>query len=209
MQATQPTTPIASPEVRTPDAQRLAFQHAQMVSGDIVNRLAVLPFAVETHEDFPSGWRIHLKFRSSQTAGLLDFARLVGVPVTEAVTEFGTHVECLTRMGDVELRASALLSHDEADALKEQSPTVCLIDGQGGLLSWPTSPDAESAPVPLGESPVAQDQADQVERYDQSLTRYVASLGGSVVGHVPAAETDDGPSTISFAPVSPAAGGEQ
>lgn len=196
-QVTQPTTPTASPEARTPDPQRLAFQHAHMVTGDIVNRLAVQPFAVEIQEDFPSGWRIHLKFRSSQTDGLLDFARLVTVPVTTAVTEFGAHVECLARLEDVELRASALLSHDEADALTKQTPTVHLDDEGGDRLTWPAAQSGESTP--------SQDQPDP---YDQSMDRYAASLGGSVVARVPAVQADD-PRTIAFAPVtSPAAGGE-
>lgn len=183
-QATQPTTPTAPVEAREPAPQRLAFQHAHMVTGDIVNRLAVQPFAVEIQEDFPSGWRIHLKFRSAQTAGLLDFARMLTAPVTTAVTQFGVHVECLARLGDVELRASALLSHEEASAFNEQAPSVHLGDQRhGDQLAWPAEP---GAPVPLGESPVAQDEPDP---YDQSMTRYAASLGGSVAAQAPAADT--------------------
>ncbi|MDX3162383.1 hypothetical protein PV516_01030 [Streptomyces scabiei] len=208
-QATQSAVPAAPVEGRDSDPQRLAFQHAHMVTGDIVGRLAVQPFAVEIQEDFPSGWRIHLKFRSAQTAGLLDFARMLTAPVTTAVTQFGVHVECLARLGDVELRASALLSHEEATALNEQAPTVHL-GGQedGDQLTWPAEPSADAAPVPLGESPASQDEPDP---YDQSMDRYAASLGGNVGAQTPAVEAPaaDDPSTIAFARVAPAAGGDR
>ncbi|MDX2696235.1 hypothetical protein [Streptomyces ipomoeae] len=185
-QATEPTTTAAPAEVRTPDPQRLAFQHTHMVSGDIVHRLAVQPFAVEIEEDFPSGWRVHLKFRSHQTAGLLDFARLVSVPVTHAVTEFGMHVECLARIGDVELRASALLSQAAAAALTKQSPTVHLSDQEGDRLTWPTEQP--------GDAPQTQ---------EPGPTTVVP------LNQVTAESADAEPDTISFAPAAPHAGGDR
>jgi hypothetical protein len=61
--------------------------------------------------------------------------------------------------------------------------------------------------MPLGESPLAE-AADAA--YDQSLNRYVASLGGSVVALVPAVEATDDPSTISLTAVTvDTTGGEQ
>lgn len=194
-QATQPTMPTAPVEAREPDPQRLAFQHAHMVTGDIVNRLAVQPFAVETEQDFPSGWRSHLKFRSDNAAGLLDFARMVKAPVTTAVTQFGVHVECLARLDKVELRASALLSHEEASALSAQVPAARLRDQED-----------DNQPASSGRSG---GQAG-TDPYALSMDRYAASLGGSVVAQVPAVQTDPDPSTISLSAVTPdTTGGEQ
>lgn len=184
-QVTHSTRPPTAPEAH--DSQGTAFQHAHQLTGQLVAKLAVLPFAVEVQEDFPSGWRVHLKFRHDSLTGLQDTARLTGAPVTSATTEFGMHVECLARIQDVEIRASIMLSGAEAEALEEAPPTEA---DPAETVEDPTDPahvpdavvSVRPAPdvVPLGLA--AQEQADP---YDQSLTRYVASLGGSTASTAP------------------------
>jgi hypothetical protein len=144
-QATQVTAPAASTPPRTG-----TFQHAHAIAGDIVTQLAQLPFAVEVEEDWPSGWRVHLKFREQRAAGLFAFASFVDVPVTRAQTTFGVHLDAIVRFETVEVRASALVSPAQAAELTGQA------------VSEPT-PDASTSsvqqPVPLGDSVLARVQA--------------------------------------------------
>lgn len=102
------------------------FAHAHRVAGLVVAELGVdqLPFAVELDEDFPSGWRVHLKFRQSRAQGLLAFAALLDVPVTRAVVEYGIHLEVLVRVEDVEVRGSALVSPDTVAQLTGEPTPV-------------------------------------------------------------------------------------
>ncbi|MGW3410302.1 hypothetical protein [Streptomyces sp. NPDC000888] len=110
-QATQTTAP-------TPTAQESStFEDAQAVIPLVVLPLQERPFAVETDEDWPAGYRVHLKFRETRAAGLLEFAALLDVPVTRADTAFGTHLDAITRVRGIEVRASALVSSWEADRL--------------------------------------------------------------------------------------------
>ncbi|WP_327403875.1 hypothetical protein OG194_29840 [Streptomyces sp. NBC_01288] len=139
MEQATATTTTAPPRTDT-------FAHAHAVAGIVVAELGAdqLPFALELEEDFPSGWRIHLKFRQSRAEGLLAFASLVDVPVTRAFVEYGVHFEVLVRIKDVEVRGSALVSPDVAARL-EGEPTP--VDPM---------PEPEAAPpVPLGASVVA------------------------------------------------------
>lgn len=144
-QATQTTTPTA-PVQRTD-----AFAHAHTVAGAVMAQLSsqVLPFAVEIGEDFPSGWRVHLKFRETRAAGLLGLAALVDVPVNRAVTTFGIHLDVFARIEGIEVRGSAIVSpRAEAELLGEPVP-----------IEPPPSAAAEEMPavqpVPLGGSVLA------------------------------------------------------
>jgi hypothetical protein len=143
-QATEAPTPTASqPRTGT-------FDHAHTVAGAIVARLEQKPFAVEIEEDFPSGWRVHLKFRESRAAGLLDFAALVDVPVTRATTEFGIHLDAFARVDHVEVRGSAIVSPDTAAQLEGQ-PTP--VGPQPSAVA--EEPSAAAHPVPLGAGVLA------------------------------------------------------
>ncbi len=115
-QATEPTAPAAheTPAPGTEDE----FQKAHRIAGDLVARLTQRPFAVEVEEDWPAGHRAHLKFRESRSRGLLEYAAIVGVGVTSAETPFGVHLDAYTRIEDVEVRASALVSPAEAAKLE-------------------------------------------------------------------------------------------
>ncbi|MEV1063434.1 hypothetical protein [Streptomyces sp. NPDC050263] len=132
-----------APTTTTP--RRGEFQHANSVAGSIVSSLEQQPFAVEIEEDFPSGWRVHLKFRESRAAGLFEFAALVDVPVTRAETTFGVHLDAVARVETIEVRGSALVSQARAAELE-------------GLPAPLPTPDASPAaqPVPLGASVLAQ-----------------------------------------------------
>jgi hypothetical protein len=113
----------------------------------------------------------------------------------------GVFAETRPRVDGVQILAWAILNPDEAAAAEQ------LLAVDRATPPAPAEPDADAAPVPPGESPVAQGKPDP---YDQSMDRYAASLGGSVVTQAPAVEAPaaDDPSTIVFAPVAPAAGGE-
>ncbi|MFF6985650.1 hypothetical protein [Streptomyces sp. NPDC010273] len=147
--ATTTTTP--------PRTNTNSFAHAHAVAGFVVAELGnELPFAVELDEDFPAGWRAHLKFRQSRARGLLSFAALVDVPVTRAIVQYGIHLEVLVRIEDVEVRGSALVSPEtEAELEGEATSAEPAPDAD---------PDAEAEdeaglesvqPVPLGSSVLA------------------------------------------------------
>ncbi len=119
------------------------FAHAHHVAGLVVAELGVdqLPFAVELEEDFPAGWRIHLKFRETRARGLLAFASAFDVPITRADTAFGIHLDAFMRVEDVEVRGSALVSPDTAARLTGEPTPVR------------PAPEVKAVqPVPLGDS---------------------------------------------------------
>lgn len=137
-----------------PEPQQATFQHATAVICQIVPLLDLerRPFSVEIEEDWPSGWRVHLKFRETRAAGLLEFAALLDVPVTNATTAFGVHLDAITRIETVEVRASALVSPSEAARL----------EGEGAPAPTPQASASEQAivrPVPLGSSVLATQSA--------------------------------------------------
>lgn len=132
-----------------PEPQQATFQHATAVICQIVPLLdrERQPFAVEIEEDWPSGWRVHLKFRETRAVGLLEFAALLDVPVTNATTAFGVHLDAIARIETVEVRASALVSPSEAARLEVASPAP--------TPQAPAHAQATARPVPLGSSVLA------------------------------------------------------
>ncbi|MEU1496108.1 hypothetical protein [Streptomyces sp. NPDC005732] len=130
------------------DTPRDAFQHAHAVVGAIIPLLDQRPFAVEIEEDWPAGFRVHLKFRETRAVGLLEFATLVDVPVTRAETAFGIHLDAIARIENVEVRGSAIVSSTEA----------ALLEGASAPESTALTPDA-TAPAQaatLGSSVLAE-----------------------------------------------------
>lgn len=146
MEQATATTTTAPPRTDTE-----TFAHAHTVAGGVVAELGMdqMPFAVELEEDFPAGWRVHLKFRPSKARGLLALAVLVDVPVTRAVLEYGIHLEALARIEDVEVRGSVLVSPDMAARLEGEPTPVA-----PALV--PEAVPAAEPPVPLGDSVLAQ-----------------------------------------------------
>ncbi|MCX4974275.1 hypothetical protein [Streptomyces sp. NBC_00620] len=139
-QATQTTAPAPTAQEPRPPT----FDDAHAVVPLVVNPLEQQPFAVETEEDWPSGYRVHLKFRETRGAGLLEFAALVDVPVTRADTAFGTHLDAITRVRGIEVRGSALVRPWEADRLLG-TPTP---EPMRSALA--AADQAAAQPVPLG-----------------------------------------------------------
>ncbi|MEU9149159.1 hypothetical protein AB0D59_01060 [Streptomyces sp. NPDC048417] len=135
-QAIEPFTDIAPP--------RDAFDHALAVAGAVVAPLGTdqRPFALEIEEDFPKGYRAHLKFRETRGEGLLAFAALADVPVTRADTAFGVFLDAIARIEGIEVRGSAMVSPSQAARL----------EGQRAPLP---EPPATVAPVALGASVLA------------------------------------------------------
>lgn len=144
-QATQTTAPAPTAQEPRPPT----FDDAHAVVPLVVTPLEQQPFAVETEEDWPSGYRVHLKFRETRGAGLLEFAALVDVPVTRADTAFGTHLDAITRVRGIEVRGSALVSPWEADRLLG-TPTP---EPMRSALA--AADQAAAQPVPLGTSTLA------------------------------------------------------
>ncbi|MBE4790965.1 hypothetical protein [Streptomyces caniscabiei] len=193
-QATQPTTPAAPSEVRESD--REAYRRASALKDRIVEQLATLPRSAAVVGEL-QGFSVRLNFGTNDSSGVLQFAKVAGIEAISAQERSGTWLEARTRIDDIPVCAEVLMSNEACDAFETPETLAAPVTEQ--LLEADPSPTGPP-PVPLGESPVADDAG---AAYDQSVSRYVASLGGSVVALVPAVEataTDD-PSTISFAPV--------
>ncbi|MDX5569355.1 hypothetical protein PYK79_47270 [Streptomyces sp. ID05-04B] len=124
--ATQATTLTASTQTTEP-VPLGSFEHAAAIAVNTFLPLEEKPFAVEITEDFPSGWRIHFKYRDSRVRGLFEFAAAVDVPVTRATTAFGVHFDAIARHEGLELHASALTSLFEAQALDDEIALVAAV----------------------------------------------------------------------------------
>lgn len=167
--ATQPATPTASTQTTEP-VPLGSFEHATAVASRTFLPLEEKPFAVEITEDFPSGWRIHFKYRDSRVRGLFEFAAAVDVPVTRATTAFGVHFDAIARHEGLELHGSALTSLYQAQALDDEiaaaaapAPAVQPVAlGASVLAQVP----AVTPVVPVGVEPPAEDEddADDVPR---------------------------------------------
>lgn len=118
-QATQASTPTAAPAADS-------FEHALAVVATVMASLTpdLRPFAVEVEEDFPAGYRVHLKYRAEGGAGLYELAAVLDVPVTRADTAFGVHLDVIARVRGIEVRGSALISVTQAAVLEGQSPPI-------------------------------------------------------------------------------------
>ncbi|EYT83980.1 hypothetical protein CF54_04205 [Streptomyces sp. Tu 6176] len=110
-QPTQPTTPPAD-----------SYAHALAVTATVLADLdpSAQPFAIEIGEDFPSGYRVHLKYRTDSGAGLCELAAVLDAAVTRADIEAGVHLEAIARVQGIEVRGSALLSLDQVAVLEGQ-----------------------------------------------------------------------------------------
>lgn len=137
-------TATAATASTTLPTDRASYQRAAALATRLVERLAVLPRAVETHADF-TGHSIRLHFGTGITAGrgVLEVARIADAEADrdEASSCAGDWVECRTVIEGVPVVARALLTKADADTLLEQTPA-------------PAAPAAQ--PVRLGASPVAQ-----------------------------------------------------
>jgi hypothetical protein len=200
VQATQPTTLTAPAEARDPEPPGATLAQAHALVGRLIAQLNTLPRDIDMKREIGGEYSVHVMW-SGDVSGVSALAAWTGIPWELVPSEFSVGVYAETRpvIDGVRVWAWTLLTPDEA------------ADAEQLLAASRTTTPTEAAdaePVPLGESPVAQDPADA---YDQSMSRYVASLGGSVVAQVPAVEASavDDPSTIAFAPARPNTGGEQ
>lgn len=202
-QATQPPTPAAPAEARDPELPGATLLQAHAVAGHIITHLAsTLPRDIDIKREFDGEYAVQF-FWSSDISGVIAIAAWADKPwhMTPTASGDGVYAETRLVIEGVNVWAWTLLSKDEAVAAEQllTAPRITPTPGPDA--------DADAAPVPLAESPVAEDSG---AAYDQSLNRYVASLGGSVVALVPAVEADADPGTISFAAVTAdTTGGEQ
>lgn len=200
-QATQPPTPAASAETGDPEPPGATLRQAHAVAGHIITHLAsTLPRDIDIKREFEGEYAVQF-FWSSDISGVIAIAAWADKPWHMTPTKSGDGVYAETRLviEGVNVWAWTLLSKDEAVAA-EQLLTASRMT--------PAAAEPDAAPVPLAESPVAEEPG---AAYDQSLSRYVASLGGSVVALVPAVEAPAAdPSTISLAAITAdTTGGEQ
>ena len=202
-QATQPTTPTAPSEVKESD--REAYRRASALKDRIVEQLATLPRSAAVVGEL-HGFSVRLNFGTNDSSGVLQFAKVAGIEAISAQERSGTWLEARTRIDGIPVCAEVLLSNEACGAF--ETPETLAVPAVEQLLE--ADPAAAESPVPLGQSPAAEDPS---AAYDQSLNRYVASLGGSVVALVPAVQANPeavGPGTISFAAVTAdTTGGEQ
>jgi hypothetical protein len=193
-QATQSPTPTAPPEAIEPPPQGPTLQQAHALVGRIIEQLTTLPRDIDIKREIGGEYSVHVMW-SSDVSGVCALAAWTNAPWELVSSEFNAGVYAETRpvIDGVEVWAWTLLTKDEAAGAEQ------LLAASQTTPPAEAASDAEPAPAPvsLGESPVAQGQVDP---YDESLNRYVASLGGSVVAQVPAVEasTTDGPKTLSF-----------
>ncbi|MDX3634282.1 hypothetical protein PV728_29275 [Streptomyces europaeiscabiei] len=204
-QATQPAPTAAPVEAREPELAPATILDAHAVAGCIITQLATFPRDIDIKREFGGEYSVQI-FWSSDVSGVAAFAQWAKVPWHMTPSKHGdaVYAEARSVISNVDVWAWTLLTKEEAVAAEQ------LLTAPRITPTPETCPDAEPTPVPLGESPVAEDPA---AAYDRSLNRYVASLGGSVVALVPAVDTPtatDDPSTISFAQVTAdTTGGEQ
>ncbi|MFM9595701.1 hypothetical protein ACKI1J_24425 [Streptomyces scabiei] len=194
MQATQPTTLPAPGEAeeRVPAGATLLEAHA--VASRIITQLATFPRDIDIKREFGGEYSVQI-YWSSDYSCVAAFAAWADQPWHMTPTESGeaVYAEARAIVDNVAVWAWTLLTREEA-ATAEQLLTAPRVAATAPACDAEPAP----APVPLGESPVAQAQPDP---YDQSMDRYAASLGGSVVAVVPAVKAaagDDG-DTVSLA----------
>ena len=200
-QATQPTEPTAPPEARGLESDRAAYKRAWALADSIVDRLTTLPRSSAVVADL-TGFQVRLNFGTNDPSGVVEFAALADTKAVRDQLGSGLWLEARSIIDDIPVCAEVLLSLEVAAVFETDT-----MPGPAPQDTAPTEPTPVPVPVSLSDSPVAQDQADL---YDQSLNRYVASLGGSTAAQATTDEAgDDDPHTISFAPVTPAAGGGQ
>jgi hypothetical protein len=194
-QATQPATPTAPVEVREPEPAGATLLEAHTMAGVIIGQLTTSPRDIGARREITGEYSVNV-FWSGDVSGVRALASWAESTWDLVPNHLGRGVfaETRPRVDGVQILAWAILNPDEAAAAEQ----LLAVD-----RATPPGPAEPDAPVPLGESPVAQDEPDP---YDQSMTRYAASLGGSVVAQAPAVVD---PSTIVFAPVAPAAGGDR
>jgi hypothetical protein len=194
-QATQPTTLTAPAEAREPAPQGATITQAHTLVGRIIAQLTTLPRDIEIKRELSGEYSVNV-FWSQDVSGVSALASWAGASweLTPNALGSGVYAEARLCVDGVDILAWTLLSPAEA------------ADAEQLLAASRTTPPTEAASetepapvsVPLGESPAAQDET---ALYDESLNRYVASLGGSVVAQIPAVEAGtDEPDTISFAP---------
>lgn len=193
-QAIQPATLTAPAEVRELAPERAEYKRASALMDRIVDQLTTLPRSAAVVGDL-TGFQVRFNFGTNDPAGVLEFAKLADTQAVRQELGSGLWLEARSTIDGIQACAEVLLSLAVA--------AVFEADTMPGPVPPDTAPaEAAVVPVPLGESPVAQDQ---VDLYDQSMARYAASLGGSTAARVP----DDDPHTIAFAPARPTAGGEE
>lgn len=132
-----------------------SFEHAHEVVGSIIARVDIRPLAVELEQDFPSGWRVHCKYRADGAAGLYELAAYLDVAVTRSHNSLGVFLDAIARIRGIEVRGSALVSAEQAAALEGQPAPIPSAPED----TVPSAPAARPAVVPL---PLAPNAAGQV-----------------------------------------------
>ncbi|MCL6733338.1 hypothetical protein [Streptomyces neyagawaensis] len=182
MQATQPTTSTAPPEVDEQQPQGATLTQAHAVAGCIIGQLTTLPRDIDMKREITGEYSVHI-FWGSDVSGVRALASWQGASweLVPSDTSLAVYAETRLRVDGVEVWAWTLLTREEAVAAEQ----LLAADRTHPTATPGPAPEAEPAalPVPLGES---------------------------VVAHVPVVQASDSPDTIVFAPVpAPAAGGEQ
>ncbi|MFC8521136.1 hypothetical protein [Streptomyces sp. NPDC057257] len=142
-QATQATTPTASPEPIPPTAERAAYKHASAVLDRIVAKLDSLPRTAAVVGDL-TGFRLRLNFGTNDPAGVLEFATVADVETKRDEIGSGVWMEARATVEGVPVCAEVLLSVEAAAVFEQQTQTPN------------PAPAPAAQPVPLGASVLAQ-----------------------------------------------------
>ncbi|CUW29649.1 MULTISPECIES: hypothetical protein [Streptomyces] len=143
-QATAPT-----PRPPTDDSgqapERAAYKQASALADRIVHQLRTLPRSVTVVGEL-SGFSVRLNFGTNEPAGVLEVAEIADVEARRSPNGSGYWFEARAVMEGIPVCAEVLLSEEAARAFEDQCSTA----------TAHASPGAVSAPVPLGDSPLAQ-----------------------------------------------------
>ncbi len=163
-QATQPTTPTASPESRGPDVERQEYQRASALMDRIVGQLTTLPRSAAVVGDL-TGFRLQLNFGTNNPRGVLEFAATTDAPTLRDVDHDRVWFEARTTIEGIPVCAEVLLSPEAAAVFETQTPPphpaptgtlpVPATVVQPEPVIVPIEPATVPAPTPLGASVIA------------------------------------------------------
>ncbi|MGY1498598.1 hypothetical protein ACW4TU_18695 [Streptomyces sp. QTS52] len=187
-QATQPATPTAPSETRTPVPPGATVQQAHALASRIIGHLSTWPRAIELHRELTGEYSVHV-FWSHDVSGVSALAAWADAAWDLVPSETGTGIwaETRTHVDDVAVWAYTLLSRDEADQARS-------------MILPPAPQPAAPAPDPSGSSTHAVPPAPPVDE-DQAAADTVTvvpsptavPLGSSILAHVAAVSPQAAP----------------
>ncbi|KND29775.1 hypothetical protein IQ64_41890 [Streptomyces stelliscabiei] len=151
------------------------------MAGVIIGQLTTSPRDIGARREITGEYSVNV-FWSGDVSGVRALASWADSTwgLVPNLLGYGVFAETRPRVDGVQIVAWAVLNPEEAAAAEQ------LLAVDRATPPAAAEPDTDAEPVPLSDAaPAAQDET---ALYDQSMDRYAASLGGSVVALVPAVE---------------------